>query len=85
MIQKIGTVMGLEEFIDPDPSYVLTVDNVIKMLAIQMRFRCFMALNLAKLLAHIHLIFDTGATSQLSLWETLAVGRPVSSDTCVTC
>ena len=24
---------------DPDPSYVLTVDNVIKILAIQMRFR----------------------------------------------
>ena len=24
---------------DPDPSYVLTVDNVIKMLAIRMRFR----------------------------------------------
>ena len=39
MIQKIGMVMGLEQFIDPDPSYVLTVDNVIKMLAIQMRFR----------------------------------------------
>ena len=40
MIQKIGMVMGLEWVNDPDPSYVLTVDNVIKMLAIQMRFRC---------------------------------------------
>ena len=39
MIEKIGMVMGLEWLIDPDPSYVLTVDNVIKMLAIQMRFR----------------------------------------------
>ena len=39
MIEKIGMVMGLESVKDPDPSYVLTVDNVIKMLAIQMRFR----------------------------------------------
>ena len=40
MIQKIGMVMGLEWMTDPDPSYVLTVDNVIKILAIHMRFRC---------------------------------------------
>ena len=40
MIKKIGTVMGLEFIYDPDPTYVLTVDNLIKMLAIQMRFRC---------------------------------------------
>ena len=39
MIQKIGTVMGLEWSIDPDPTYVLTVDNVIKIMAIHMRFR----------------------------------------------
>ena len=41
MIQKIGMVMGLEleQTYDPDPSYVLTVDNVIKIMAIQMRFR----------------------------------------------
>ena len=39
MVTKIGTVMGLEWIMDPDPSYVLTVDNLIKMLAIQMRFR----------------------------------------------
>jgi hypothetical protein len=39
MIMKIATVMGLEMVYDPDPSYVLTVDNVIKILAIQMRFR----------------------------------------------
>lgn len=43
MIQKIGMVMGLEstEFIDfdPDPTYVLTIDNVIKIMAIHMRFR----------------------------------------------
>ena len=39
MMQKMGIVMGLEYLSDPDPSYVLTVDNVIKILAIQMRFR----------------------------------------------
>ena len=39
MMQKMSLVMGLENLKDPDPSYVLTVDNVIKMLAIQMRFR----------------------------------------------
>ena len=39
MIQKISTVMGIEWLHDPDPTYVLTVDNLIKILAIQMRFR----------------------------------------------
>lgn len=39
MLQKIATVMGMEFQCDPDESYVLTVDNVIKILAIQMRFR----------------------------------------------
>ena len=42
MIQKISTVMGLaiEWGYDPDPTYILTVDNLMKILAIQMRFRC---------------------------------------------
>ena len=39
MIKKIATVMGIGYLYDPDESYVLTVDNVIKILAIQMRFR----------------------------------------------
>ena len=39
MIKKISMVMGVEKPKDPDKSYVLTVDNVIKILAIQMRFR----------------------------------------------
>ena len=39
MVQKIATVMGVKSPKDPDSSYVLTVDNVIKILAIQMRFR----------------------------------------------
>ena len=40
MIQKIATVMGIDFPYDPDETYVLTVDNLIKILAIQMRFRC---------------------------------------------
>eukprot|EP00731_Ephydatia_muelleri_P007093 Em0003g1341a len=40
MIQKIAFVMGREYHMDPDPSYALTADNLIKILAIQMRFRC---------------------------------------------
>ena len=39
MIEKISTVMGIDWPHDPDPTYVLTVDNLIKILAIQMRFR----------------------------------------------
>ena len=39
MIEKIATVMGIEYPYDPDESYVLTIDNLIKILAIQMRFR----------------------------------------------
>ena len=40
MIHKIGMVMGLNRDLkDPDESYVLTADNVIKILAIHMRFR----------------------------------------------
>ena len=53
MICKIAMVMGLQltkcKIRDPDPSYVLTVDNVIKMLAIQMRFRYIMPHNHPKL------------------------------------
>ncbi len=40
MIEKLGMVMGIEHPVDPDPSYVLTADNVIKIFAIQMKFRC---------------------------------------------
>ncbi len=39
MIEKIATVMGMDFPYDPDESYVLTVDNVIKILAIHMRIR----------------------------------------------
>ncbi len=38
-ITKIATVMGFDALYDPDDTYVLTTDNLIKMLAIQMRFR----------------------------------------------
>ncbi len=39
MISNISKVMGVNYAHDPDESYVLTYDNVIKILAIQMRFR----------------------------------------------
>ena len=52
MILKLTRVLGINEYkymgfdgklhlakIDPDPSYVLTVDNVMKMLAIDVKFR----------------------------------------------
>ena len=42
-VAKIASVMGLDfgpNLTDPDPDYVLTLDNVIKILAILMRFRC---------------------------------------------
>ena len=39
MIEKLSTVMGVEFPYDPDETYVLTIDNIIKILAIQMRFR----------------------------------------------
>ena len=39
MINKICTVIGVDNPHDPDESYVLTVDNVTKVLAILMRFR----------------------------------------------
>ncbi|XP_053366887.1 E3 ubiquitin-protein ligase rnf213-beta isoform X1 [Clarias gariepinus] len=41
-IQKISLVVGAKigEQFDPDPTYELTSDNVMKMLAIHMRFRC---------------------------------------------
>ena len=39
-ILKISGVMGMEWLADPDPGYVLTLDNMRKILAILMRFRC---------------------------------------------
>ena len=38
MIRKLCTMMGFD-MSDPDDTYVLTIDNMKKMLAIQMRFR----------------------------------------------
>ncbi len=49
MIEKISTVMGVDYPHDPDETYVLTVDNIIKILAIQMRFR-YVAISLRLLL-----------------------------------
>ena len=44
LLAKLATVIGLKknnirDIKDPDPSYVITVDNVMKMMAILMRFR----------------------------------------------
>ena len=47
MIEKLATVLGVEYPYDPDPSYVLTVDNVIKILAIQMRFRLVLSVQVS--------------------------------------
>ena len=41
--EKLNTlcnVFGVNKVFDPDPTYELTTDNVLKMLAIHMRFRC---------------------------------------------
>ena len=37
-VEKLTTVMGCKPY-DPDRTYVLTSDNLVKMLAIHMRFR----------------------------------------------
>lgn len=42
MLKKLIRVLGIKEggsSVDPDESYVLTVDNLMKMLAIHMKFR----------------------------------------------
>ncbi|KAM4524138.1 E3 ubiquitin-protein ligase rnf213-beta isoform 2-T2 [Odontesthes bonariensis] len=36
----VGATKGIDRGLDPDPTYELTADNVMKMLAIHMRFRC---------------------------------------------
>ena len=40
LLNNLGRVIGLKTPVkDPDPSYVITVDNVMKMMGILMRFR----------------------------------------------
>ncbi|XP_067860144.1 E3 ubiquitin-protein ligase rnf213-alpha-like isoform X2 [Heptranchias perlo] len=39
-IHKLCLVLGVEKAIDPDETYELTADNMMKMFAIHMRFRC---------------------------------------------
>ncbi|XP_067914411.1 E3 ubiquitin-protein ligase rnf213-alpha-like isoform X2 [Heterodontus francisci] len=39
-IRKLALVLGVKEAKDPDETYELTADNMMKMLAIHMRFRC---------------------------------------------
>lgn len=39
-IERICRVLGIQWPMDPDETYELTTDNILKMLAIHMRFRC---------------------------------------------
>uniref|UniRef100_UPI00398F666A E3 ubiquitin-protein ligase rnf213-alpha-like isoform X2 n=1 Tax=Pristiophorus japonicus TaxID=55135 RepID=UPI00398F666A len=39
-LRKLSLVLGVQEAADPDETYELTADNMMKMLAIHMRFRC---------------------------------------------
>ncbi|KAM9745174.1 E3 ubiquitin-protein ligase rnf213-alpha-like isoform 2-T2 [Menidia menidia] len=39
-IERICNVLGIQWPVDPDETYELTTDNILKMLAIHMRFRC---------------------------------------------
>ncbi|XP_055509816.1 E3 ubiquitin-protein ligase rnf213-alpha isoform X2 [Leucoraja erinacea] len=39
-IERLCMVLGIEWPIDPDETYELTTDNILKILAIHMRFRC---------------------------------------------
>ncbi|XP_030645560.1 E3 ubiquitin-protein ligase rnf213-alpha-like [Chanos chanos] len=39
-IEQICNVLGIRRPLDPDETYELTTDNILKMLAIHMRFRC---------------------------------------------
>ncbi len=47
IVKKLARVMGVTKPDNPDGSYVLTVDNFIKILAIQMRFRQVLTVLLA--------------------------------------
>ncbi|XP_056587886.1 E3 ubiquitin-protein ligase rnf213-alpha-like [Triplophysa dalaica] len=39
-IERLSRVLGIQWPLDPDETYELTTDNILKMLAIHMRFRC---------------------------------------------
>ncbi|KTG00736.1 hypothetical protein cypCar_00028018 [Cyprinus carpio] len=39
-IERLSRVLGIQWPLDPDETYELTTDNMLKMLAIHMRFRC---------------------------------------------
>ncbi|XP_056144422.1 E3 ubiquitin-protein ligase rnf213-alpha [Lampris incognitus] len=39
-IEQLCSVLGIQWPLDPDETYELTTDNILKMLAIHMRFRC---------------------------------------------
>ncbi|KAI5277308.1 hypothetical protein MUG91_G144n75 [Manis pentadactyla] len=39
-LEKLCLALGIQQAIDPDETYELTTDNMLKILAIEMRFRC---------------------------------------------
>ncbi|XP_071066939.1 E3 ubiquitin-protein ligase RNF213 isoform X2 [Dasypus novemcinctus] len=39
-LERLGLVLGIQWLDDPDETYELTTDNMLKLLAIEMRFRC---------------------------------------------
>ncbi len=83
MIEKISTVMGVEFPYDPDESYVLTVDNLIKVLAIQMRFR-YLILSMCDVTAWLSSTCLIGVVFLWWSWERQVVARLDWFVTCVT-
>ncbi len=75
LINKLGMVMGIENPQDPDKSYVLTADNVIKMFAILMKFR--LVSQSCRYNFFIIIIIIQGVIFLLSLWVRLVVERHV--------
>ena len=51
-------VMGVEIIYDPDSTYELTIDNMMKILAIHMRFRFVLTIYINSLLNHSFLFLS---------------------------
>ena len=68
-LRTLFQVFGVSENFDPDPTYELTTDNVLKMLAIHMRFRCNIP---------VVVMGETGCgkTRMVEFMSKLKAGRP---------
>nr|XP_039250627.1 E3 ubiquitin-protein ligase rnf213-alpha-like [Styela clava] len=74
-LRRLQRVLGLvQDDYDPDPTYELTTDNVLKILAIHMRFRCQIP---------VILMGETGCgkTRLVEFMSKLKAGRPEARDT----